>query len=186
MERSTPTPDTPPADTLVRIGHIFRPHGVRGELKVEPETDDPTLFERLDTVYVGSFPDRTVPHAIESARYQESKRGLTIILKLEDVDGRDAAELLKKKFTFVPEDELPELEEGEFFIHDLIGLNVVAEDGSAIGTVANVMQMPAHDVYVVRRDGKPEAMIPAVEDFIIEIDLDGGRVVVRPIDGLLE
>ncbi len=186
MEGPTSTPDTPPADTLVRIGHIFRPHGVHGELKVEPETDDSSLFERLETVYVGSFADRAVPHAVASVRYQESKRGLTIILKLDEVEGRDAAERLTKKFTFVPEEELPDLAEDEFFIHDLIGLDVVAEDGTVLGTVANILQMPAHDVYVVRRDGKPEAMIPAVDDFIIDIDLDGEQVVVRPIDGLLD
>lgn len=186
MERPTIPPETPSPEALVRVGHIFRPHGVQGELKVKPETDDPYRFEAMEAVHVGTYADQTTPYAIESIRYQESKRGLTVILKLAGIDSRDAAETIKKKFVFVPEEELPPLEDGEFFIHDLIGLDVVTEDDAFIGTVANVLQMPAHDVYVVRRDGASEAMIPAVANFIVDIDLEGERIVVRPIEGLLE
>lgn len=180
------TPETPSPDTLIRVGRIFRPHGVRGELKVDPETEDPARFESMEVLYIGLRNTETQSHPVEAIRYQETKRGTTVILKLEGVDTREEAEAFKKKLVFATEDDLPPLEEGEFFVHDLIGLAVVTEAGEPVGTVANVLQMPAHDVYVVRREGKPEAMIPAVADFIIDIDLDGERIVVRPIEGLLD
>jgi 16S rRNA processing protein RimM len=163
-----------------------RPHGMEGELKVNPEhTDDPARFEELDTVYVGQSPRQVTAHTISSVRYQQTKRGTTVILGLADVASRDDAERVAKLRVFAHEDDL-ELAEDEVFIHDLVGLTVVTESGDELGTVANYMEMPAQDVFVVRRPGHEEAMIPAVEDFIIEVDVAGGKLVVRPIEGLFE
>lgn len=171
---------------LVQIGFVFRAHGMDGELKVNPEhTDDPARFEELTTVYVGQSPRQVTAHDIASVRYHETKRGTTVILGLADVDTRSDAETLAKLRVFAHEDNL-ELAEDEVFIHDLVGLTVVTESGDELGTVANYMEMPAQDVFVVRRPDHEEAMIPAIEDFIIDVDIDGGQLVVRPIDGLIE
>jgi 16S rRNA processing protein RimM len=171
---------------MIQIGFVFRPHGMAGELKINPEhTDDPARFEELDTVYVGRTPHEVTRHTISSVRYQETKRGTTVILGLADVENRSDAEEITKLRVFAHEEDL-ELAEDEVFIHDLVGLEVVTEEGDALGTVANYMEMPAQDVFVVRRPDGGEAMIPAVEEFIIEIDLDGGRLVVRPMNGLIE
>lgn len=173
-------------DTMVQIGFVFRPHGMEGELKVNPEhTDDPARFEELDVVYIGRSPRQVTRHTISSVRYQQTKRGTTVILGLADVGTRDDAETIAKLHVFAHEDDL-ELAEDEVFIHDLVGLTVLTEEGEELGTVANYMEMPAQDVFVVRRPNHEEAMIPAVEDFVIEIDIDGGRLVVRPLDGLIE
>lgn len=185
-ERSISPPDPPAPDALIRLGQIYRPHGVRGELKVAPETDDPTRFEALDALYVGPDERRVTRHRITAVRYQETKRGITVILTLDGIADRGDAEVIAKQHVYAPEDALPPLDEDELFVHDLIGLDVVAEDGSAIGTLSNVLPMPAHDIYVVHRPGHAEQMIPAVDDFIVDIDLDAGRIVVRPIEGLLE
>ena len=186
MEQLDTRPDVPAPESLIRVGQIYRPHGVRGELKVAPETDDPARFTELSQVYVGRDVQHTTAHAVEGARFQETKRGITVILKLDGIDSRDDAEHVTKQQLFAAEAELPPLDEDEVFIHDLIGLDVVTEGGEAIGTVANVLTLPAHDTYVVRRPGKPEAMIPDVDDFIVALDLDDGRLVIRPIEGLLE
>jgi 16S rRNA processing protein RimM len=159
---------------------------MKGELKVNPEhTDDPARYEELETVYIGRTPHQVTAHAISSVRYQQTKRGVTVILGLADIAGRDAAEAVAKLRVFAHEDDL-ELGEDEVFIHDLVGLEVVTEAGEAIGTVANYMEMPAQDVFVVHRPDRGEAMIPAVEDFIVEVDIDGGILVVRPVEGLID
>jgi 16S rRNA processing protein RimM len=186
MSTPSTTPESPAPETLIRLGRIFRPHGVRGELKIAPDMDDPTRFEALDAVYVGPDPGRVTKRHIASVRYQETKRGITVILQLEGVDDRGDAEVVTKQHLYAPEEALPPLDEDELFVHDLIGLDVVTEDGTAVGTLSNVLPMPAHDMYVVHRPGHAEQMIPAVDDFIIDIDLEAGRVLIRPIEGLLE
>jgi 16S rRNA processing protein RimM len=190
---SDSTPDSPSPthadvapEAMVQVGFVFRPHGMEGELKVNPEhTDDPARFEELDTVYLGRSPRAVTRHEIASVRYQETKRGTTVILGLADVASRPDAEAVIKQKVFADEADL-ELADDEIFIHDLVGLSVVTEAGETLGTVANYMEMPAQDVFVVHRPEAGEAMIPAVEDFIVDIDLDGGRLVVRPIEGLLD
>ncbi len=173
-------------ETMIQVGFVFRAHGMQGELKVNPEfTDDPARFEELETVYIGQSPHAVTRHEIASVRYQETKRGTTVILGLADVDSRTAAEAIMKLKVFAAEEDL-ELDENEIFVDDLVGLDVVTEAGETLGTVANYMEMPAQDVFVVHRPGGGEAMIPAVDDFIVEVDLDGGNLVVRPIDGLIE
>lgn len=190
---SDSTPDSPSPtyadvapEAMVQVGFVFRAHGMEGELKVNPEhTDDPERFEELDTVYLGRSPHAVTRHEIASVRYQETKRGTTVILGLADVASRSDAEAVIKQNVFADEADL-ELADDEIFIHDLVGLSVVTEAGETLGTVANYMEMPAQDVFVVHRPEAGEAMIPAVEDFIVDIDLDGGRLVVRPIEGLLD
>ena len=190
---SDSTPDSPSPtyadvapEAMVQVGFVFRAHGMEGELKVNPEhTDDPERFAELDTVYLGRSPHAVTRHEIASVRYQETKRGTTVILGLADVASRSDAEAVMKQKVFADEADL-ELADDEIFIHDLVGLSVVTEAGETLGTVANYMEMPAQDVFVVHRPEAGEAMIPAVEDFIVDIDLDGGRLVVRPIEGLLD
>lgn len=178
--------DVPSPESLIRVGRVYRPHGVRGELKVAPETDDPARFMALSMLHIGRDVRHTASHAVEGVRFQETKRGVTAILKLEGIDSRDAAERVAKQLVFAAEDDLPPLDDDEVFVHDLIGLDVFTEAGDAIGTVANVLALPAHDTYVVRRPGKPDAMIPDVDDFIVALNLDDERLVIRPIEGLLD
>lgn len=171
---------------LIQVGFVFRPHGLEGELKIDPSsTDDPTRYEELRFVYLGKRARQVTKHEIVSVRYQETKRGTTVILGLEGIEDRDAAEAVAKFLVFATEEAL-ELGEDELYVHDLVGLDVVTEEDVVLGTVANVKEMPAQDMLVVRKDESGEALIPAVEDFLIEIDVDAGRVVVRPIDGLMD
>lgn len=173
-------------EALVQVGFVYRPHGIEGELKIDPETtDDPTRFEELSVVYLGEHPRQVVRHSIASVRYQETKRGTTVILGLDGIDSRDDAEAVAKFDVFANEDDL-ELGEGELFIHDLIGMEVVTEAGDLLGTVSNVMDYPAQQMFVILQPDGEQVMIPAVEDFILDIDEDADQVLVRPIEGLLE
>lgn len=184
-DRAASSPDVDPA-SLVRVGFVYRPHGVHGEVKVNPDdTDDPTRFETFDAVYVGHRPHEAAPYAIASVRYQETKRGVTVILRLDAVDSRDAAEAIAKANVYAHEDDL-DLGDEELFIHDLIGMDVVTDDGDPVGTVGNLLQLPGHDVLVVTRPDAAEGMIPLVDEFVLDVDFDANRVVVRLIEGLLE
>lgn len=183
------THTSPPSvdpDALLLVGRIGKPHGVQGEMKVVPETDDPERFADLETCYVGAQPEAVMPYAVASVRYQHSKRGITVLLGLDAIGDRNEAETLRGQLVYAHLDDLPALEDDEFFIEDLIDLDVITTDGDAVGTIVDVMDLPSHPVYVVARPGQPDALIPGVPEFLEIIDLEAGRVVLRPIEGLLD
>ncbi len=173
------------AEELLLVGRIGRPHGVRGEVKVVPETDDPARIEALGTLHVGADAERARPQAVEHVRMQHTRRGPLALVKFAGVDAREAAEALRGLLVFARPADLPPLAEGEAFVHDLVGLRVVSEEGEDVGTVKDVLQAPAHALYVVDRPGGPDALIPAVGAFVSSVDLEAGRLVIRPIEGLL-
>ena len=177
--------EAPEVNGLIMVGRIVKAHGIRGELKVLPETDDPERFHDFDTVLVGEDSENTITLTIEGLRFQPSSRGLTLIVSFEEIKTRNDAETLVKSFLYVPESEL-ELDEDEFFIHDLVGCHVWHIEQEEVGVVKDVLEMPAHFVYLVGRPGKPDVMIPAVDAFIEEIDLEARRIVIHTIDGLLD
>ena len=181
----TPPPSVD-SDALLLVGRVGKPHGVQGEMKVVPETDDPERFADLETCYVGPRPEAVTPFAIASVRYQHTKRGITVLLGLKAIADRNQAEALRGHMVYAHRDDLPALDEDEFFIEDLIDLDVITTEGEEVGTIVDVMDLPGHPVYVVARPGQPDALIPGVPEFLEIIDLEEGRVVLRPIDGLLD
>ena len=172
--------------SLLLVGRVGKTHGVRGEIKVIPETDDPARLAALETVFLGQDPDNATPYTVTAVRFQQTKRGPTAVLKLDGIVTLDDAATLRRQGVFAREEDLPPLAEDEFFIHDLIGLDVVTDQGEPVGMVKDVLNLPAHTVYVVDRPGKPEALIPAVPAFIEDLDVEEGRLIVRPIEGLLD
>jgi 16S rRNA processing protein RimM len=170
---------------LREMGRIVQPHGIGGELKIAPETDDPSRFHSLKTIYVGSSEESTVSFDILSVRLQPSKYGITVVVRLAGINSRDEVEKLKKLKVFALEADLPELEDGEYFISDLINLRVCLPDKSEIGVVIDVIEGSVQNLLVVSRDGQPNALIPMVEEFIVEIDFDANLITIDPIEGLL-
>lgn len=170
---------------LVRVGFVFRPHGVHGELKVKPETSDPEQFETFEQVQVGADAISVQTFTVASVRYQQTKRGTTVILRLDEVDSRDAAEKITKQSVFVDEEQLT-FDEEELLIHDMIGMAVTTTEGDALGTVANVLEHPAHLTVVVHRHEGGELLLPFVADFIHDVDLEHGQMIVELIEGMNE
>lgn len=160
------------------VGRIVRPWGLRGELKVDILTEDPTRFQRLKTVYVGP---QFAPYRLEGARLHKS----SLRLKLTGCDDRIAAEALRNLLVQVAmEDALP-LQEGELWVHQILGLEVWTTDRERLGVVREVLETGANDVYLVRdRDGR-EVLIPALKDVVLEIDLDAGQMLVELPEGLV-
>jgi 16S rRNA processing protein RimM len=159
--------------SAVSIGRVAAPHGVHGELRVEPLTDFPDRFDKGRHVWLLGE-----PHVVERARWQKN----AVLLKLEGIDTRTDAQRVQGKELMLPEaGELPD--EGIFYQHDIIGLRVEDAKGEALGTVADILSTGANDVYVVRGE-RGELLVPAVEDVVREIDVAGGRIVIDLLPGL--
>ncbi len=161
----------------IKVGKITGAFGIRGELKVYPYTDKPQRFSELDSV----FADNTELEIL-NVRYQKN----LVLLKLEGIKDRTAAEGMKGVTLSINRSELRELEEDEYFIFDLVGLEAVDENGGHIGTVTDVIQNSAQDIYEIQTDDGKKHLIPAVYEFIPEIDIDSGIMVIKPIPGLLD
>lgn len=173
-------------DSLILVGTCGRPHGVRGEIKVIPETDDPERLAELEQVFLGPSPERTRAHTIEAIRFQPTKRGIAALVMFSGTDSREEADALRGLGVYAPESDLPALAEGDVFLHDLIGLSVVTEDGETVGTVQDVLTGGAQNLLLVKRPGKPDALVPDVDEIVIAIDLDAEQITLRPPEGLLD
>jgi len=180
---TTAAPDT---DSLLLVGRIWRAHGIQGEVKVIPETDDPHRLQTIASVFVGASPAEAKRMNIQRARLQQTKKGVLIVLKLEGITQREHADALRQQAVYASSADLPPLEDDEFFIHDLIGLDVVTPEGEPVGRVKDYIDQEWQALVVVARDAQPDVLIPAVPTFIETIDLDEQKLVIQPIDGLLD
>ena len=166
---------------LYAVGRIVKAHGVKGDVVVQPMTDSVMRFAKLKLVLVGKGSENVRPVRIE--RVSVGARGVR--LKFAGIDDRTAAEGFRGELIFVDKEERVRIPEGTFFIHDVIGLHVVDEEENSIGVVKNVLQLPAHDVYVIDSHGR-EVMVPAVKEFIKKIDISAKTMKVKLIDGLVD
>jgi 16S rRNA processing protein RimM len=165
------------ADQWLQVGRVAGPLGIRGELKVDLDTDFPERFERLSTIYVG---EDHCPMAVAGARVQ----GGRVILRLVEITDRGASETLRGAILSVPGSEAVPLPDGHYYQHQIVGLRVWTTDGQDLGTVVEILSTGNNDVYVAR-EGVREVLIPAIHDVVRQIDLASGRLVVEAIEGLL-
>jgi 16S rRNA processing protein RimM len=172
----------------VLIGEIVGPHGNRGEVKVIPHTEFPERFEQMEKVRLFR-PDIEEPFALyplEGARWHKG----ALMLKLQGIEDISGAEKLRNMLIKVGLDELMPLPPGRYYIFQLIGLECVTPSGQKLGTITDILQTGANDVYVVKPypgvTKQREILLPVIEDVVLEIDLDGKRVVVELLDGLLD
>ena len=169
---------------LIKIGKIVNAQGLKGEVKLISYSDDPDRFEYLENIVVRGKDGPEESFVIEDVRYTS---GGSVILKLAGVEDRTAAESMKEKDVFMDEADLPELEEGQYYVRDIAGSEVVAEDGRVIGTLKDVLTNTAQDLYVVERgNGASDLMIPGVDEFILDVDAKGKKITVRLPEGLEE
>ena len=161
----------------IKIGQIVNAVALKGEVKVYNYSDYKERYEEIDYVYVG---DKKTE--IESVRYMKEMP----IVKLKGANDRNAAEALKGKDLFIDETQLRELPEDTFYIRDLIGLDVKDTDGKKIGTLTDVIQNSAQDLYEVKLEGGKKTLIPAVGEFIVDISLEDKCITVNLIEGFLD
>lgn len=164
-------------ETRITIGKIISPHGVKGEVKVLPLTDFPQRFQTMRSVWV-DLKGREME--IEQVRSVSE----AILVKFKGIDDRDMAEKLRNGILQILPDELTPLPEGHYYRFQIIGLSVFDPEGAALGSVSDVLETGANDIYVVKdREGK-ELLIPALKSIVLSIDLTAGRMVVKIPPGL--
>jgi 16S rRNA processing protein RimM len=172
------TADTP--DDLLLIGVIAGPFGIKGLVKMKSFTDQPEyLRRRLRQIFVGK---KLTPYTL--TKLHEHKPGV-LLLTLDGIVTREAVDELRGADVFIRRTDAAPLGDDEYYIHDLLGMQVSTVDGQALGPVREVIETGVHEVLVVTRPGQSDALIPLVREFIAELDIPGRRVVVRPIEGLL-
>lgn len=160
------------------IARIAGAVGLRGAVKVLVMTDFPDRFGLLETVYLG---DELVPHRISS--YELRKQGRHAVLRFKECQNRNQAELLRGKLVWIPSAQAMPLPEGQYYVHQLLGVEVETEEGERLGLLREVLFPGANDVYVVG-DEENEVLVPALRDVVLRIDLAERRMVVRIPEGL--
>ncbi len=161
----------------ILIGKIVNAVGLKGEVRVYNYSDSIEIYENTESIYVG---DRLM--RIRGVRPQKNM----VVLSLDGIDDRNEAEKAKGRELFVTEADLPELPEGEYYIRDLMGMEVVLEDGSHLGTMTDVIRNTAQDIFEFKTDEGKQVLVPRVPDFVLKIDKDAGKITVRLIEGLLD
>ena len=170
-----------PGNDLLAIGSIVKAFGIEGHVIVQPLTEFPSRFRKGSKVLFGRN-DRDVRELV-IGRAAVGPRGVNV--KFAGIDDRNAAEQLVGSLLFIRERQRARLPKGHYFTHDIVGLSVVDEHGVHRGTVREVLKMPAQDVYVVSGKGA-EILLPAVKEFILDIDLASRTMTVRLIEGMGE
>lgn len=165
------------------VGRVLRPHGVRGEVRVEIVTDYPERLGQRTCFYL-ALPDSPAAVRRYTVEAQRWHKGL-LLLKLRDCDDRNCAEELRGMLVQIPIEEAVPLEEGEYYDFQLSNVRVEMENGEWLGQIVEVLETGANDVYVVRGP-RGEVLLPAVREVILEIDLESRRMLVRPLPGMLE
>lgn len=158
-------------DKQICIGTIVAPHGVRGDIRILPQTEHPEQF--LDLDYLLLEDGRTLH--LTNARFHKRMA----LVKCREVNNMNEAELLRGKKVFIRTEDLPELGEGEFYVADLLGCNVVDAEGAQVGVLKDVISTGSNDVYIVKAGDGKEILVPALKQHVKEINPQERRIVVE-------
>jgi len=169
-------------EDLVTVGIIIKPHGITGEVKVLPTTDDPKRFSLLNRVFLRSPKgEQVTAHVVQIKHHRDE-----LILRLDTCQSRSDAEHFRKWGIQIPREECLPLPEGRYYIFDLVGLQAKTLDGQIIGIVKDVLTITNNDLFVIETPTHKEVLIPFVGEFVKNVDIDRGVVFIQPIEGLLE
>ena len=164
----------------LQVGVITATHGLKGEVKVFPTTDDPNRFRRLKEVILDTGKEERVLK-IEGVKFFKQM----VILKFQGLDDINDVERLRRGILYVTRENAVRLKRNEYFIADLIGMRVENEDGSGLGILQDVISTGANDVYDVRLADGRQLLIPAIRECILEVNVEEGWMRVHLLDGLL-
>jgi len=166
---------------LIAIGRISRPIGTRGEMKILPLTADKQRFADLQSVWVGHDSKSVELRDICVVRIDAKQ----VVVSLNGIETLQEASRFRNKYLFVSKEQTIKLKTGNYFMDDIIGCEVVTEEQMKVGIVADLLSLPANDIWVVR-NGKKEFLIPAVKAIIRKVDVKAKRITIHALEGLLE
>ena len=165
----------------MQVGIITSTHGVRGEVKVYPTTDDPRRFRRLKEVVLDTGKEK-MNLEIEGVKFFKQ----FVILKFKGLDNINDIEKYRQKSLYVTRKNAVRLQRDEYFIADLIGIQVVSDEGEELGTISDVLQTGANDVYEVEMADGKSLLLPAIKQCILNVDVENGTMQVHVLEGLLD
>jgi len=165
-------------ESLVNIGRVVATQGNKGEVRIVPLTDFPGRFQNIERIYLVQKEKEPVTTEIERARHHKG----FVILKFKDYDSISQAEELKGFFIAIPKEERMKLKKDEYYIDEVMGLEVENEEGKRLGKIIDVVRNPGNDVYVVKND--KELWVPAIKEVVKKIDLENKKMVIHMVEGL--
>jgi 16S rRNA processing protein RimM len=182
-QRGSGKQERKPEPRYLVVGQVVGAHGTRGELRVTILSDDKHRFGLLERIFIGLEDEEPVAYPLESHRLHKGM----VLLKIRGLDDRTAAETLRGYLIQIPLAEAIALEEGEYFEHQIIDLEVWTVSGQYLGSVEEIIYTGANDVYVIRgpEPNHRQILVPAIEEVVLEIDLEAGRLVVELPEGLV-
>ena len=166
-------------EQFLQVGVISSTHGIRGEVKVFPTTDDPARFKKLKKVLLDTGKEQ-LELELQSVKFFKQ----FVIAKFKGIDNINDIEMYKGKSLFVPREDAVALGKDEYYIADLIGMEVFTEEGR-FGILKDVMETGANEVYIIASDKHGEVLVPAIKQCILDVDIEGKRMKIRLMEGLI-
>ena len=164
----------------LEIGQIVNTFGIKGMVKVKPFTDDIRRFDELKTVYVEKNSNQT-EYEIEEVKYHKGM----VLIKFKGIDKVEQAEMLRNSYLTVSRDSVEKLEEGRYYIVDLLGLEVYTDEQILLGTLEDIFNTGSNDIYVVKDKQGKQILLPAIQDVIKQIDIENKKIIVHLLPGLV-
>ena len=164
----------------LEIGQIVNTFGIKGMVKVKPFTDDIKRFDSLKKVYIEKNSNKK-EYEIEEVKYHKNM----VLIKFEGIDKIEQAEELRNSYLTVSRDSVEELEEGRYYIVDLLGLDVYTDEQVLLGTLDDIFNTGSNDIYVVKNKEGKQILLPAIEDVIKQVDLENKKIIVHLLPGLV-
>jgi len=168
-------------EDFLQIGVISSTHGIKGEVKVYPTTDDVNRFKKLKEVYLDTGKEKLTLHP-ESVKFFKQ----FVILKFKEFGNINEIEQFRNKSLLVDRQNAVKLRKDEYFIADLIGLKVLTDEEQNLGVLKDVIQTGANDVYIVETEAGKEVLLPAIKECVLNVDIEAGQVLVHIMPGLLD
>ena len=164
----------------LEIGQIVNTFGIKGMVKVKPFTDDIKRFDKLKKVYIENKNSRK-EYEIEEIKYHKEM----VLIKFKGIENPEDANLLRESYLTVDRDSEEPLEEGTYYIVDMIGLEVETEEGEKLGSLVDIFNTGSNDIYVVKNELGKQILLPAIKDVIKKIDMEKRKITVHLIPGLM-
>ena len=164
----------------LEIGQIVNTFGIKGMVKVKPFTDDIRRFDELKTVYVEKNSTKT-EYEIEEVKYHKDM----VLIKFKGIDKVEQAEMLRNSYLTVSRDSVEKLEEGRYYIVDLLGLEVYTDEQILLGILEDIFNTGSNDIYVVKDKQGKQILLPAIQDVIKQIDIENKKIIVHLLPGLI-
>ena len=168
-------------EDFFQIGVISSTHGIKGEVKVFPTTDEVNRFKKLKEVYLDTGKEHLILHP-ESVKFFKQ----FVILKFKEFNDINEVEQYRNKSLLVAREHAVKLKKDEYFIADLMGLKVMTDEGEQLGILKDVLQTGANDVYIVETSEGKEVLLPAIKECVLKVDVEAGEVLVHIMPGLLD